>query len=213
MPFCTRCGSEYPSNASFCPACGVPTTVGEIAPAAFASAVATAPEAARPADRPPATASASQHLPDRAGFPAAARSKRIVAGLIDLGIVVGFILLLLTLPSGLRAFVRSGFVFRILSFTPGLYLLLRDSVGGHSVGKLIVGLVVIDTRSLRRAGLIESIVRNWPLALVGIPTVGWVIAGLASILMALQILMGKKQRFMDGSATTQVIEERLLIGA
>lgn len=134
-----------------------------------------------------------------------------MAALIDLGIAVGFMLLLLTLPTGLRTFVRRGFVFRMLSFTPGIYMLLRDGLGGHSVGKLIVGLVVIDTRTGRRAGPIESIVRNWPLSLIGLPYVGFFLAGPAAIWMGLQILFGSKQRFMDGSATTQVIEERHLI--
>jgi len=150
--------------------------------------------------------------PGAPGYPAPARAKRIVAALIDLGIAVGFVLLLFTLPTGLRAFVRRGFVFRLLSFMPGIYMLLRDGLGGHSVGKLIVGLVVIDTRTGRRAGLIESIVRNWPLSLVGLPFVGFFLAGLAGVWMGLQILFGSKQRFMDGSATTQVIEERQLIG-
>jgi hypothetical protein len=75
---------------------------------------------------------------------------------------------------------------------------------------MVVGLVVYDISEGRRAGFLESVLRNWPLALAGIPYVGWAIAGLSTLVMSVQVLLGHKQRFMDGSATTQVIEERWL---
>jgi hypothetical protein len=220
MSFCTGCGSEYAPGAKFCASCGAPIGVatGAEFPAAATVAVSTSPASEDPGSAAAVAPEAATPAPRAAAarpreFPAAAKSKRIVAALIDLGIAVGFMLLLLSLPSGLRLFVRRGLIFRILSFTPGLYMLLRDSIGGHSIGKLVVGLVVYDVAQGRRAGLVESVVRNWSLALGGIPFVGWAIAGVSALLMGVQILLGRKQRFMDGSASTQVIEERWLTGA
>jgi uncharacterized RDD family membrane protein YckC len=80
------------------------------------------------------------------------------------------------------------------------YLLLRDAIGGQSVGKLVFGLVVIDLMSGRAASMSGSARRNLLLLLPGANVV-------AIFLEARTIVVDPQgQRLGDRLAHTQVVE-------
>jgi RDD family protein len=81
-----------------------------------------------------------------------------------------------------------------------LYLLLRDSIGGQSFGKLLAGLVVVNVRTGRLCTWRESLLRN---VFVLIPGANVVAVFLESITL---IRDPQGQRLGDRLAQTQVIE-------
>jgi hypothetical protein len=81
-----------------------------------------------------------------------------------------------------------------------LYLLLRDGIGGQSLGKLLVGLVVVNVRTGRLCTWKESALRN---VFVLIPGANLVSIFLESITI---IRDPQGQRLGDRLAQTQVIE-------
>jgi len=80
------------------------------------------------------------------------------------------------------------------------YLLLRDAVGGQSVGKLLFGLVVIDLTTGRAASVVASARRNLLLLLPG--------ANLVAIFLEARTIAvdPQGQRLGDRLAHTQVVE-------
>jgi uncharacterized RDD family membrane protein YckC len=82
----------------------------------------------------------------------------------------------------------------------GLYLLLRDSVQGQSLGKLLFGLVVISLETGRPATLSHSVRRNMLFLLPG--------ANIAAAFLEARTLVRdvQGQRLGDRLAHTQVIE-------
>jgi len=82
----------------------------------------------------------------------------------------------------------------------GLYVLLRDSVAGRSLGKLCFGLVVIDLHTGLPSGRLGSITRNAVFALPG--------ANLAALFLesASVVRDPQGQRLGDRLAQTQVVE-------
>jgi len=80
------------------------------------------------------------------------------------------------------------------------YLLLRDAIGGQSVGKLLVGLIAIDLHSGRPASFVQSVKRNSILLLPGANIVAIFLEG-RTILIDPQ-----GQRLGDRLAETQVVE-------
>jgi uncharacterized RDD family membrane protein YckC len=81
-----------------------------------------------------------------------------------------------------------------------LYLLLRDGIGGQSLGKLLVGLVVVNVQTGRLCTWKESTLRN---VFVLIPGANLVAIFLESITI---IRDPQGQRLGDRLAQTQVIE-------
>jgi uncharacterized RDD family membrane protein YckC len=80
------------------------------------------------------------------------------------------------------------------------YLLLRDAVGGQSVGKFLLGLVVISLETGRPSTLTSSVRRNLLLLLPGANVV-------AVFLEAITVIRDPQgQRLGDRLAQTQVIE-------
>jgi uncharacterized RDD family membrane protein YckC len=81
-----------------------------------------------------------------------------------------------------------------------LYLLLRDALGGQSIGKLFTGLVVVHVDTGQRCGLAGSLKRNVVLALPG--------ANLVAVLLEARTLVRdpQGQRLGDRLAHTQVVE-------
>jgi uncharacterized RDD family membrane protein YckC len=81
-----------------------------------------------------------------------------------------------------------------------LYLLLRDSIGGQSIGKLLVGQVVVYVDTGERCRVAGSIKRNLVLILPG--------ANVAAILLEARALVldPQGQRLGDRLARTQVVE-------
>ncbi|HEX9743556.1 MAG TPA: RDD family protein [Nitrospiraceae bacterium] len=92
------------------------------------------------------------------------------------------------------------------------YALIADGFpGGQSVGKRLIGLQTVVTRTKEFSGFRESIIRNLPLAfaylLYSIPYVGWLLAGAVVVFEAL-LLIGNEQgaRLGDEVAGTQVLD-------
>src|SRR6185503_14303272 len=81
-----------------------------------------------------------------------------------------------------------------------LYLLLRDGIGGQSLGKLIVGVVVVNVQTGRLCTWKESTLRN---VFVLIPGANVVAIFLESITM---VRDPQGQRLGDKVAQTQVVE-------
>jgi uncharacterized RDD family membrane protein YckC len=81
-----------------------------------------------------------------------------------------------------------------------VYLLLRDAIGGQSIGKLLTGLVVIDLMRGRAASLSASVRRNVLLLLPG--------ANLVAIFLEARTIAAdpQGQRLGDRLAHTQVVE-------
>lgn len=80
------------------------------------------------------------------------------------------------------------------------YLLLRDAIGGQSIGKILLGLVVIDLTTGRAASVSGSTKRNVLLLLPG--------ANIVAILLEARTIMSdpQGQRLGDRLAHTQVVE-------
>ncbi len=193
MSTCTQCLAEQDSQASFCSKCGAQLHE------ALESIVVTG--------TPPGSIPRETQLET---YPAAPRVRRLFAAAIDIAIGSLFLIPLISLPIWMGAFVKGSFLTKILRFLPALYLLFRDSIGGRSIGKALMGLVTYD-RSLRRpANVIDSVVRNWPLAFTLIPWIGWILSCVFTAIIAIQILIGRPRRLGDGFATTQVIDEKWL---
>jgi uncharacterized RDD family membrane protein YckC len=82
----------------------------------------------------------------------------------------------------------------------GLYLVLRDSLHGRSLGKLLFGLMVVSLKTGRPAGLRESVARNF-LFLVPPPVVAGAALELHTVASDPQ-----GQRLGDRIAATQVVD-------
>jgi hypothetical protein len=126
------------------------------------------------------------------------RIKRFVAGLIDLGIAIAvFVALFFSRRLVLAIILRRGLAVMV----PHGYLLLKDAVEGKSVGKLLLGLVAYNVKDRKPAGLLDSIIRNWYLA---IPFLG---PTLVALVIGAQILSGKEKRMGEEAADTIVISD------
>jgi len=81
-----------------------------------------------------------------------------------------------------------------------VYLLLRDAIGGQSIGKILLGLVVIDLTTGRVSSVLASVKRNFLLLLPG--------ANLVAIVLEAQTILSdpQGQRLGDRLAQTQVVE-------
>lgn len=92
--------------------------------------------------------------------------KRVLAGLIDLIIacIIQFILMIffIVVPVILRAEQLNIVLVLnlVITFVTVNYMLLRDLIGGRSIGKRLVGLKVIDKQTGEPAGLLKCLVRN-----------------------------------------------------
>lgn len=124
--------------------------------------------------------------------------RRFAAGVIDLSIAIGlFATVFFSRRLMLLALIRRGFGL----VAPHLYLLLKDAIEGKSIGKLLLGLVTYNEEGKKAAGLLDSIIRNWYLA---IPFLG---PTLLAVVMGAQILSGRRQRMGDVAARTAVISD------
>lgn len=171
MPYCNNCGTEYSYQKT--DAC---PTCGMVLP----HAVSTMPATAVPrAQKNPA-------------------GKRFAAGVIDLAIALAiFAALFFSRRMLLLVIFRRGLAIMI----PHLYLLLKDSVEGKSIGKLLTGVMVFNEEKRKPGGFLDSIIRNWYLA---IPIIG---PTLIAVAIGAQILTGRRQRMGDAGAGTTVIAD------
>jgi uncharacterized RDD family membrane protein YckC len=114
--------------------------------------------------------------------------KRLTAASID-GLLVGTLCLFYWIVDA-PLYVALGAV----------YLLLRDAIGGQSIGKILLGLVVIDLTTGRVASVSGSIKRNFLWLLPG--------ANLVAIFLEARMILSdpQGQRLGDRLAQTQVVE-------
>lgn len=126
------------------------------------------------------------------------RLKRFFAGLIDFSIAFGVFAVLFF---GRRLVLAIVLRRSVAILTPHGYLLLKDAIEGKSVGKLLLGLVAYNTQEKKAVGLLDSIIRNWYLA---IPFLG---PTLLAVVIGAQILSGKQKRMGDNAAGTIVISD------
>ncbi len=189
---CPQCGTQMPDDTQFCPACG-----RDMRP--------PAPPVPVPAAEPPAPA--PQHAapvapsytaaPAPVVWPKASVFARIVAYVID-----GVIAMAFTLPAGLwlaadltakRSPLVSGMAVALGSIWLYAYWLTKDGWAGASLGKRIVGLMVVSLKDGRPAGVGQSFVRALVL---------WV---LSVIDMVFALVDAGGQRLGDKLAKTQVV--------
>ena len=145
--------------------------------------------------------------------------RRLAAFFVD-GLVVAVLILFAMFapegPSRAEAIARA-----VLPYGPCAYLMFRDAIGGRSVGKLATGLVVWDDKAGRPGGFMDSVLRNWPLALLMLPIGGPLVQGLLwplylvklaaaaiAVMMLWQVLRRRPRRILEGPATTQVLHVR-----
>jgi uncharacterized RDD family membrane protein YckC len=126
------------------------------------------------------------------------KTKRFVAGLIDISIALAiFFALFFSKRLVIALLLRRG----IALIIPHLYLLLKDSIEGKSIGKVLMGIMVYNVKDKKACGLLDSIIRNWYLA---IPFLG---PTLLALVIGAQILSGKNKRLGDEMAGTIVITD------
>lgn len=124
--------------------------------------------------------------------------KRVLAGFIDLIIacIIQFILMVfcIIIPVFIRAEVLNIAVVLnlVITFVTINYMLLRDLIGGRSIGKRLVGLKVIDKQTGEPAGLLKCLLRN----------VTWFIGSIDII-----VYLIKGARLGDMLAGTDVVEK------
>jgi uncharacterized RDD family membrane protein YckC len=127
------------------------------------------------------------------------RFRRFIAGLIDLAIA--FLLGIAIFLAGRRYLILIIARRATMFIVPLVYLMIKDSIGGKSIGKLATGLRVWNDNENRPGNIFDSIIRNWYLA---IPVLG---PTLIAAVIGAQILAGWKQRIGDGWAGTSVIKD------
>jgi hypothetical protein len=147
--------------------------------------------------------------------------RRLGAFAIDVAFIAILMVVVMLLPVATELSPRE-YAFRsALPYAPAVYVLFRDAIGGRSLGKLLVGLVVWDDRAARPAGFLDSVIRNAPFAVLLIPVGGplvqgllWplyiikLVAAMLSVTMLWQILRRHPRRILEGPATTHVIDSR-----
>lgn len=114
--------------------------------------------------------------------------RRLGAAFIDAAVVLTFVAVAWT--TGVR----------LVLVLAAAYLLLRDALAGQSMGKLLLGLVVVELETGRPASLHGSVKRNALLLLPG--------ANVAAIFLETRTILTdpQGQRLGDRLAQTQVVE-------
>lgn len=147
--------------------------------------------------------------------------RRLGAFAIDVVFTGALMLVAMLLPVDTDLTLRENAYRSVLPYVPAVYVLFRDAIGGRSLGKLLLGLVVWDDRASRPAGFLDSVIRNAPFAVLLLPLGGplvhgllWplylvkLVAAMLSVTMLWQILRRHPRRILEGPATTHVIDTR-----
>jgi len=128
--------------------------------------------------------------------------RRLVAGAVDVSIAVSGLVLGWTALLRVPFLGRRTLILIPLLALPNAYLLLRDAVGGRSIGKALMSLVVYDSVRRTSGGLVDSINRNWPFIVPGLgPT-------LIAACAAMQLIAGRFRRIGERGSGTLVVTER-----
>jgi hypothetical protein len=145
--------------------------------------------------------------------------RRLAAFFIDALVVAVLVTFAMFAPEGPSP--AEGIARAVLPYGPCAYLMFRDAIGGRSIGKLATGLLVWDHKAGRPGGFMDSVIRNWPLAVLMLPLGGPLVQGLlwplyviklaaaaTAVMMLWQVLRRRPRRILEGPATTQVIRAR-----
>lgn len=123
--------------------------------------------------------------------------KRIIAGLLD--VLIAFLIVSPLFFSKKMLVVL--LAKRLIWFLPGIYLLLKDSFGGKSIGKLLTNILVVNELTHSPGNVMDSIKRNLPLV---IPIVGPTVF---AAIIGIQLILGRKKRLGDDMANTVVLAD------
>lgn len=186
MPYCTFCGAIFSGDNPACTRCGKSAETEQVQ---YKAAVA---------------------LGSYARLSPRVRFRRLVAGAVDVSIAVVATLLLyryvfvrMVLVSRLRTI---GMLMVVLAF-PTVYILLRDSARGKSIGKLMTGLTTVDGRTGVPIGVSGSLRRNACFALAVVPVVGWLLGGALATIAVVQIWRGRSHRIGEAAVGTAVVAD------
>ena len=178
MTYCKKCGKKLPEGASFCPNCGAPIE---------------------------AEAGLHETAAERIGHDRFLQQhwiKRIIAIVID-SIIVGFATAVLSIIISFSLFLVNPFwFFNWLSFPFAmgliyvLYFTLAESIYGHTIGKVMVGLRVTAVDG-GRPSLESSFVRN-------ISKIYWVLL-ILDVIGGFFIARDSHQKYSDQIAHTTVV--------
>jgi hypothetical protein len=139
------------------------------------------------------------------------RARRAFAGVVDLSIATALAVVLFRLLL-VRFTVRTHLLLFLVSLAaacaPAAYLILRDALGGKSIGKLLVGLAVVNPARRRRGGLADSVLRNLVFGFAVVPLVGWVITFAIAGVAGVAILSGRPTRIGEGLTDARVMDDR-----
>lgn len=196
MPFCTKCGSSYELGTENCPKCGE-----------YLPRIKTEERKAKPTSR--STLSKNTEM-----IPVASMEKRLFAGAFDLIIGIGLMFFIIRIVIFRfvfsRALVKGLFAVALVYTLSAIYFLLRDSLKGKSFGKMVFGITAVNLERNKEADLADSMLRNAILAIIIVPVIGWIIFAICTVIIVIQIGMGKEQRIGDSFAKTKVIEDKYL---
>ncbi|GAF99437.1 unnamed protein product, partial [marine sediment metagenome] len=179
MPFCDKCGFSYELGENKCPKCGEYLPKFDIEEKNFRSK----------------SESIKQKKSDT--IPVASIEKRLIAGAFDIIIGIGLMFFIIRIVIFRfifrRALVKGLFAVLIVYTLSAIYFLLRDSLKGKSFGKMIFGLTVVNIERNKEADLADSMLRNAILAIIIVPVIGWIIFAICTVIIVIQIGMGKEQ--------------------
>lgn len=203
-PFCPHCGSEFDTARPTCLKCGA--TLDHLVP--HDSDRSDDDQFRKLEFTRENDAAISSELP------VARPMKRLLAATIDLG--VAFALMSLTARLFLKSTFLTNWLF-ILVILPAVYLVLRDSLGGKSVGKFALGLTTYNLKRNRPADFADSVIRNWFLFVIILPPslpgiffmirVGSLIFAVIGLIILIQIVSGARRRLGETFAGTIVVED------
>ena len=199
---CTNCGSELPRGAAYCASCGRKVANANDLPVEGGRQNAPRDDEGGPLSGPPA----GTELKDGKAIPRAPIFRRLSAGAIDVAIILALYLVF----ARFRLLARVSFTAMVPFLVPCIYALLRDGFGGRSIGKALLGLRVVNVRTMRPGGVAESILRNWYFAIITVPpklayaSLGLFLFWVLVLIVTVQIASGARRRLGDGWANTQV---------
>jgi len=124
--------------------------------------------------------------------------QRIISGFIDIFIAFSLFFIFFFYK---KVLILGLFKKGIAIVIPHLYLLFKDSIEGKSIGKTLLGIMVYNSKEFKAAGVFDSIIRNWYLA---IPILGPTVI---LCIIGIQILTGHEKRLGDYGAHTIVITD------
>ncbi len=191
MAFCSKCGSQIPAGAGFCPSCGAPV------PPPFTGT------------QPPSSVSGLSALMNDS----AAQVywlRRLFAYVIDAAIVylvIGLAIALTALPAFFRGLFVPGYSPQLPLFGAYygtvasllfiLYFTIAEASYGKTIGKGILGLLVTKEGG-QKPGLATSFLRN-------LSKIYWVLL-LLDVVMGLALEVGYMKKYSDRFLGTKVVQ-------